>query len=194
VGTTVLEFDSDHVEVLRRLGLKVFYGDASRDDLLRAAGMDKAKLIILAIDDHKKILEMIETIRRHAPHLTILARATGRTEAYALLDAGVEHVYRETFQTSLRMGIDALSLLGVRAHHAHRMAKTFRLHDEEALRELSGMRHDQKQYLTLARQSISDLEQLLLSELEDTGVSRDAGWDTDSLRQEADQVPEDPEA
>jgi voltage-gated potassium channel Kch len=126
--------------------------------------------------------------------VTVLARATGRTEAYDLLDKGVDRVYRETFETSLRMGIDALSLLGVRAYHAHRMAKTFRHHDEEALRELSAMRHDQKQYLTLARQSISDLEQLLLSELGDTGVSRDAGWDTDSLREEADQIRQEPEA
>ena len=194
MGTTVLEYDSDHVELLRRLGLKVFYGDASRVDLLRAAGMEKAKLIILAIDDQEKIMEMVETIRRHAPHVTILARATGRTQAYDLLDAGVTHVYRDTFETSLRMGIDALSLLGLRSYHAHRMAKTFRLHDEKALRELSGMRHDKRQYMNLARQSISDLEQLLLSELEDTGVSRDAGWDTDSLREEADQTPEKTEA
>jgi monovalent cation:proton antiporter-2 (CPA2) family protein len=190
VGTTVLEYDSDHVEVLRRLGLKVFYGDASRYDLLRVAGMEKAKLIILAIDDHDRILEMVETVRRHAPHLTILARATGRTEAYELLDKGVDHVYRETFETSLRMGIDALSLLGLRAYHAHRVAKTFCIHDEEALRELSRMRHDKKEYMTLARRHISDLEQLLLSELEDSGVSRDAGWDTDSLREEAEQMPE----
>jgi monovalent cation:proton antiporter-2 (CPA2) family protein len=194
VGTTVLEYDSDHVELLRRLGLKVFYGDASRVDLLRGAGLEKAKLIVLAIDDHEKILEMVQTIRRHAPHVTILARATGRTEAYELLDAGLTHVYRETFQTSLRMGIDALSLLGLRSYHAHRMAKTFHIHDEEALRELSGMQHDKKKYMNLARQSISDLEQLLLSELEDTGVSRDAGWDTDSLREEADQTPEKAEA
>jgi monovalent cation:proton antiporter-2 (CPA2) family protein len=193
VGTTVLEYDSDHVELLRRLGLKAFYGDASRYDLLRAAGMERAKLIVLSIDDHEKILEMVETIRRHAPHLIILARATGRTEAYDLLDAGLTHVYRETFETALRMGIDALSLLGLRSYHAHRMAKTFRLHDEEALRELSGMRHDRKQYFTAARRSIRDLEQLLLSELEDPGVSRDAGWDTDSLREEFRSPPENPE-
>ncbi len=193
VHATVLEFDSDHVELLRRLGLKVFYGDASRHDLLRTAGLDKAKLVILAIDDHKKILQMVETVRRHAPHVTILARATGRTEAYDLLDAGVDHVYRETFETSLRIGIDALSMLGLRTYHAHRMSKTFRLRDEEALRELSGMRHDKKQYMNLARQSISDLEELLLSELEETGVSRDAGWDTDSLLEEADQWTEKPD-
>jgi monovalent cation:proton antiporter-2 (CPA2) family protein len=190
VSTTVLEYDSDHVELLRRLGLKAFYGDASRYDLLRAAGMEKAKLIILAIDDHEKIVEMVETVRRHAPHLTILARATGRTQAYDLLDAGVDHVYRETFETSLQMGIDALSLLGLRSYHAHRVAKTFRMHDESALRELSKMRHDKKQYITVARQSILDLEQLLLSELEDTGVSRDAGWDTDSLREEFGGTPQ----
>ena len=194
IGTTVLEYDSDHVEVLRRLGLKAFYGDASRYDLLRTAGAEKAKLIVLAIDDHEKILEMVETIRRHSPHLTILARAKGRSEAYALLDAGVDHVYRETLETSVRMGIDALTRLGHRAYHAHRMAKTFLLHDEEALRELGLMRHDKKQYITAARQSILDLEQLLLLELDDTGVSPDAGWDTDTLREEYGQSPRDSQA
>jgi hypothetical protein len=82
------------------------------------------------------------------------------------------------------MGIDALSLLGLRSYHAHRMAKTFRIRDETALRELVRMRHDKKQYFIVARQSTLDLEQLLLSELEDTGISRDVGWDTDSLREE----------
>lgn len=185
VGTTVLEYDSDRVEVLRRLGLKTFYGDASRYDLLRAAGADGARLIVLAIDDHDKILEMVKTVRKHFPHLQILARATGRIQAYELLESGIAHTYREVFESALRMGVDALGLLGGRAYHAHRMARMFHRHEEESLRKLGGMRHDTKAYLTFARQRIEDLERLLLSEVRDPGACRDAGWDTDSRREEA---------
>jgi len=185
VGTTVLEYDSDRVEVLRKLGLKTFYGDASRYDLLRAAGADRARLIVLAIDDHDKIMGMVSTVRKHFPHLQILARATGRIQAYELLEAGIAHTYREVFESALRAGVDALGLLGARAYHAQRMARTFHRHEEESLRRLGGMRHDTRAYYTLARQRIEDLERILLSEAEDTGACRDAGWDTDTRRQEA---------
>ena len=184
IQSTVLEYDSDHVEVLRKLGFKVFYGDASRGDLLHAAGAARARLLVLALDDHEKIVQLVETARKQFPNLTILARANGRPEAYELLDAGVEHVYRETFDTSLRLAVDALGMLGVRRFHAHRSSRTFRRHDEESVEELARMRHDRKAYISTARQRIQDLEQILLAELDTEGESRDAGWDTDSLRDE----------
>jgi monovalent cation:proton antiporter-2 (CPA2) family protein len=184
VGATVLEYDSDHVELLRKLGLKVFYGDASRRDLLRSAGAEQARLLILAVDDHQRTLGLVSTIKKHFPHLTILARAAGRTEAYELLDAGVQHVYRETLDTSLRLGVDALRLLGARSYQAHRAARTFRRHDEESVVELAQMRHDQSKYLSEAKQRIQSLEQILLDELHWQPDERDAGWDTDSLREE----------
>ena len=184
IESTVLEDDPDHVEVLRKLGFKVFYGDASRGDLLHAAGAQRAKLLVLAIDDQEKILQLVETAGKHFPNLKILARANGRPEAYELLDAGVEHVYRETFDTSLRLAVDALGMLGVRRFHAHRSARTFRRHDEKSVEELAAMRHDRKAYISTARQRIRDLEQILLAELQIEGESRDAGWDTDSLRDE----------
>jgi len=185
VETTVLEYDSDRVEVLRRLGLKTFYGDASRYDLLQAAGADRARLIVLAIDDHEKIMGMVETVRKHFPHLQILARAAGRIQTYDLMEAGVAHTYREVFDSALRTGVDALVLLGGRAYHAHRMARTFHRHEEESVRALSGMRHDTGAYYTLARQRIEDLERILLSEVRDPGTCRDAGWDVDSRREQA---------
>ncbi len=184
ISATVLEYDSDHVEVLRKLGFKVFYGDASRYDLLKSAGAEKARLLILALDDHDRILQMLETVRKHFPHLTIFARATGRPQAYELLQAGVKHVYRETFDTSLRLAVDALRMLGFRGFQASRASKTFRRHDEESVEELSHMWHDRKEYFTAARQSIQDLEQIILEELKDAGESRDAGWDADSRREE----------
>jgi monovalent cation:proton antiporter-2 (CPA2) family protein len=184
VGTTVLEYDSDRVELLRRLGLKVFYGDACRADLLKAAGADQARLLVLALDTHEKRMELVETVRKHFPHLVLLARAGNRRQAYDLLNTGVEHVYREKLDSGLRTGIDALRLLGRRAYQAFRAANKFRAHDEAAVRELAAMRHDQKLYLHTARQRIGDLETLLLSDLEDTSEIRDMGWDTETLREE----------
>jgi monovalent cation:proton antiporter-2 (CPA2) family protein len=184
VAATVLDLDSDRVDLLRRLGLKVFYGDASRYDLLRAAGADQARLLILALDSVEKNHEMVATVKKHFPQITILARARSRGEVYELLDAGVEHVFRDKLDSSLRLGVQALRLLGFRGHQAHRAAQTFRRHDEEALRELASVRHDQKLYLSAARQRIEDLEEVLLSDLAEPGETRDAGWDPESLRQE----------
>ena len=184
VAATVLDVDSDRVDLLRKLGLKVFYGDACRHELLRAAGADRARLMVLALDSGEKNRELVATARKHFPQVTLLARARNRSEAYELLDAGVEHVFRDKLDSSLKLGVQALRLLGFRAHQAHRAAQTFRRHDEQAVRELAAMRHDQKLYISTARQRIEDLEELLLGDLADPGEMRDAGWDPDSLRQE----------
>ena len=186
IGTTVLEFDSDHVDLLRNLGLEVYYGDASRLDLLRSAGADKAKVILVAIDDHARALSLIETIQKHFPNLTVLARARGRVEAYEILETGVPTVYRETFETSLQMGVAALRALGVRANRAHRAAQKFRRHDEASLRELAGLRHDRGQYLSAAREHIRFLEETMQQDLTRPDDFKDLGWDAESLRREAD--------
>jgi len=184
VEATVLEYDSDHVELLRKLGLKVFYGDASRVDLLRAAGAEDARLLVIALDDPARTMGIVETVRKQFPHLTILARASGRLAAYELRDAGVEHVYLETLDASLRAGVDALRLMGLRAFQAHRAARMFRRHEEDSVRELGKSRHDRERYLTLSKQRIQDLERILRAELEERFEERDAGWDTDSMREE----------
>ncbi|OGW54996.1 MAG: potassium transporter [Nitrospirae bacterium RBG_19FT_COMBO_55_12] len=181
ISVTVLELDSDKVDLLRKLGLKVFYGDASRRDLLHAAGADKAKVLVLAINDRNKMMEMIHTAKKEFPHLSLFARAVDRTQAYELLDAGVHHVYRETLDTSLRAGVDALRELGFRSHQAHRASMTFRQHDENAVAELRHLRHDKKEYISHARRKIEDLEELLLSELKDPAEHLDAGWDSASF-------------
>lgn len=182
VGTTVLDFDSDHVELLRKLGLKVFYGDVSRVDLLKAAGADKASILVLTIDDHEQAMRMVESIQKHFPQLTIVARARGRMQAYELMEAGVQHVYRETLDTSLRIGVDVLRLVGFRGYRAHRAARTFRRHDEKALQKLIGVRHDQARYVSAAREQIEYLDQVLQEDLQYDDEYRDEGWDTDSLR------------
>ncbi|MDX1642779.1 MAG: monovalent cation:proton antiporter-2 (CPA2) family protein [Thermoanaerobaculia bacterium] len=184
VRPTVLDLDSDRVDLLRKLGLTVFYGDASRHDLLHAAGAARARLLVLALDSVEKHREILAVVRKHFPHLTVLARAGGRQQAYELIEAGVEHVYRDKLDSSLVMGVEVLRLLGFRAHQAHRAAQKFRRHDEAAVRELASMRHDEKSYIGAARQRIEDLESLLLGDLERVDEMRDAGWDAESLRRE----------
>jgi len=184
VGTTVLETDADQIDLLRRFSLEAHYGDASRIDLLRAAGADKARLLVLAIDNREKRIEMVHAVRRHFPQLRILARAEDMLDAYELMDAGVTDIYRETLDSSLRLGADALRLLGVRGYAAQRAARAFLRHDEESVRELAARRGDEKEYLSAARERIADLERLMREDLEQRASSRDAGWDTESLREE----------
>lgn len=189
IATTVLDNDSDRVDLLRKIGLKVYYGDASRYDLLQIAGAERAKLLVLALDSPEKTLELVETARKHFPQLTILARAFDWDDAHVLLDNGVSYVYREALDTSLRMGSDALRLLGFRAYQAQRAAQKFLRHDEESLRELTERRQDGAMYINAARQRIENLEQILLADLEDSGFERDLGWDAESLRDEVQRMP-----
>ncbi|MDA8018830.1 MAG: glutathione-regulated potassium-efflux system protein KefC [Thermoanaerobaculia bacterium] len=183
VKPTVLDNNSDRVDVLRKLGLEVFYGDATRLDLLHAAGAEEAKLMVVALESQEQNLELVETARKHFPHLTLLVRADDRFDAYRLLDEGVDHVYRETLDTSLAAGVDALCHLGFRRFQATRSANKFRCHDEETLRELAEMRHDRKQYMNHARERIRFLEETLQAEHHDP-TERDAGWDVESLRED----------
>ncbi len=184
IGTTVLDFDSDRVDVLRKLGLKVYYGDASRYELLHAAGAEKAKIIIIAFEDPDKNLSLVHTVQKHYPNLKILVRSIDRGDAHKLLNSGITDVYRETLDTSLRLGIDVMRMLGMRAHRAHRAAKTFLKHDESALRKLALIHKDRKQYLSTARQFIAELEEIIQADAREPDLERDAGWDAETLRED----------
>jgi CPA2 family monovalent cation:H+ antiporter-2 len=184
IGATVLEVDSDQVELLRKLGHKVFYGDASRLDLLRAAGADSARVLVIALDDPDRILGLVQTAQKHFPHLKVLSRAIGRTHAYELLEAGLDSVYRETLDSSLRIGFDVLRELGMPGFEALRRTRRFRVHDEQALRELSGKRGDTKTYMHLVRQQSEALERVLATDSSDRWSNVDEAWDTEGLRRE----------
>jgi monovalent cation:proton antiporter-2 (CPA2) family protein len=184
IGTTVLDLDSDHVEMLRGFGQRVFYGDASRIDLLRAAGAESARVLVVAVDDPERILEIVDTARKNFPNLEILTRAVGRTHAYELIDAGVDDFYRESFDSSIRVGVDVMRRLGWPGHEAHRRARRFRRHDEQALRALAGTRRDQKAYVRGVRQQTEELERILQSDMRDFRPDDDSAWDAESLRRE----------
>ncbi|MBU0692214.1 monovalent cation:proton antiporter-2 (CPA2) family protein [bacterium] len=183
VHPIVLENDSDRVDLLRRLGLKAYYGDARRRELLQAAGAEEARLLIIAVGDQERMLELIEVAQRHFPHLIIFARAAGWFESFNLLKVGVDYVYRQNADTALRTSIDALRLLGFRAHQIHRAAQQFQIHDDESMRALSEAWGDEKAYFSAARERIENLEKIMRAEREGEEF-RDAGWDAESLRKE----------
>jgi voltage-gated potassium channel Kch len=170
--------------MLRTFGQTVFYGDAARLDLLRAAGAESAKVLVVAVDDPERIVEIVETVRKNFPHLVVFTRAVSRTHAYELIDAGVEDIYRESFDSSIRLGVDVMRALGFAAHEAHRRGRMFRRHDENALRELASMRGDQKAYVHGVRLQTETLEKTLQSDLLDFHPEEDAAWDDESLRNE----------
>jgi monovalent cation:proton antiporter-2 (CPA2) family protein len=176
IKTTVLDLDAEQVELVRKLGAKVFYGDASRLELLHAAGADKAKLLIVAIDDEEKSLLIIDTAQKHFPNLKILARAAGRDHAYRLLSRGVEHIFRETLGSSLDLSVAALRMLGFRAYEAHRAAKAFRDYDEQTVRELAPYSEDETKLIAQAKVRIRSMEELFEMERHRTRQS-DVGWD-----------------
>lgn len=179
IKTTVLDLDAEQVELVRKLGVKVFYGDASRLELLHSAGADKAKLLIVAIDDEEKSLLIIDTAQKHFPNLKILARAAGRDHAYRLLSRGVEHIFRETLGSSLDLSVAALRMLGFRAYEAQRAAKAFRDYDEQTVRELAPYSEDESKLIAEAKARIRSMEELFETERHQTRQS-DVGWDRPS--------------
>ncbi|MGG6293987.1 monovalent cation:proton antiporter-2 (CPA2) family protein [Leptolyngbya sp. AN02str] len=182
---TVLEHNPEQIDLLRRFGWKVFYGDASRLDLLAAAGAAQAKLLVLTIDDTDKMMQIVKLVHKHYPHLKVLARARDRRHAYELIQVGVDAMQRETFSSALDLGVDALKLLGVRSYKALRAAHTFRQHDEEAVLEQAAMVDNEKALLARSRQLSQDLENILQTDAEDFREESDRAWDIDRLRSEA---------
>ena len=177
---TVLEHDAAQVDLVRNFGHKVFYGDASRMDLMESAGIDEATLLVLAIDDHPRMLRTIEQVRRHNPGIKILARAAGRREAAELIRTGADFVERETFDSALSMGRRALQIMGFRAYQAQRAAKLFKHHDEKSLYALSEVLEDDKKYISMAKQHAVDLEKVLRSDDQADKQLDDRGWDSGS--------------
>jgi glutathione-regulated potassium-efflux system ancillary protein KefC len=136
IETTVLDHDPEHIDSIRRFGFKVFYGDAARLDLLRAAGADHARLLVLAIDDRVQAIKIVDLVQEHFPNLTILARAWDMRHLLEMRDKGVTQVERETFEGALRLGEQALHRLGRTAWQAKQAANRFRAHDHALLDEL----------------------------------------------------------
>ncbi len=181
VHAVILDNDSDRVDLLRKMGFKVFYGDATRLDILKCAGADEAKILIAAIDSPEINLSLVDTIKKEFPHLRVMVRAKSRMDAYELIDAGVENIYRESLDTSVRLGIDALIVLGFRKYSATRAGQNFIKYDEAALKKLAAHRHDQEAYIFNTREQIEIQEQLLTADREANPTLNDHAWDSEAF-------------
>lgn len=181
---TVLDLDPEMVDMLRKLGQTVYFGDASRHELLEAAGCAKARLFVLAIDNSEKSLEVATLVRRHYPGLPIIARARNREHYSALRKLGVDRVVRETLASALEAGELSLQQLGMRAHTAHRLATKWRAHDQANVENMLGY-HDQPQdaWIDEARRAIENMEQAMVEEAAGMGALHERGWATDAAPQ-----------
>ncbi|MFI5316623.1 MAG: monovalent cation:proton antiporter-2 (CPA2) family protein [Myxococcota bacterium] len=183
-ATSILEHSADQVDTVRSFGTKANYGDASRVDLLRAAGAAEAKILVIAVDDRDKALEIAENARREFPHLAILARAFDRGHFYELMKRKVDAIERETFEGGLRLGVSALRTLGWRGHQAERAASLFRRHDERNLRAMyehwgEGDSAEYRSAVNARREMVADM---LARDLADQQApAPDAAWDTTTL-------------
>ena len=178
IKTTVLDIDAKQIDLIRRLGFKVFYGDATRLELLRSAGAEKAKLLIIAIDDVDKSIQLTQTVKREFPNLTILVRAKGRDHAYQLINLGVRYIFRETLDSSLELTAQALRLLGFGVYRAQRAARTFKAYDEESVRQLAAfVNSDEKDFLGEIRRRVRTLDELFEAERAGQAFQYDKGWD-----------------
>jgi CPA2 family monovalent cation:H+ antiporter-2 len=177
VSATILDNDSDRVELLRKMGFTVFYGDATRMDILKSAGAETAKILIAAIDSPDINFDLVEKTKKAFPGLRILVRAKSRIDAYDLMDMGISDIYRESLDTSVRLGVDALVMLGFRRYTALRAGQNFLRYDEEALKRLAVHRHDQQRYLFQLREEIDIQEQLLAEDRKVIPHLQDASWD-----------------
>jgi monovalent cation:proton antiporter-2 (CPA2) family protein len=157
---TALEVSQTQVDFVRRFGNKLYYGDASRLEMLRAAGAEHAELLVLAIDDVEASVRTAEMARRHFPALRILARARNRQHAFRLLDAGVTQIWRETFASSLEVAEAALVALGTSREASAEQVRRFREHDEATLAVQASVQDDETKLIATARASAQQLESL----------------------------------
>lgn len=185
VEATVLDFNPDQVDFLRKMGFKVYFGDATRLDLLHAAGAEDAKILISAIKSTETNKKLVELCREHFPNLEIMIRSRNRYEAFELMEMGVENIFREHLDTSIRMGQEALQKLGFRAHTVQRLAAQFRKYDEDSLKILVKYRGNQAEYISKVRKQIEIQEALLSGELSRKFSMNDSAWDSEQLKDES---------
>ena len=172
---TVLERDISAVSRMRKYGYKVYYGDATELELLRAAGAASAQSIVITCNDPEDTMNIVHLCQHHFPHLQILARARGRVEAHELLQAGVTQFSRETFSSALELGRKTLMSLGMHPHQAHRAQLHFRRLDMRMLRELMPNHTDNAQ-ISRVREARRELEDIFHREMQQEKHQFD-GWD-----------------
>jgi glutathione-regulated potassium-efflux system ancillary protein KefC len=181
IACTVLDHDAEMIEAARSFGYRVFYGDATRLDLLRTAGAARAKILVLAVDDVEQSLKIVDLVHEHFPNLQIVARARDVPHWNQLRDRGVMQVEREMFESSLRSARSVLELLGHGAHEARQTAMRFRQHNLELFEKMHPHYKDRAKLIAVVKQGRQQLEEQMAqerSERAQRAEQRPQGWDS----------------
>lgn len=160
ISSTVLDYDIDRVELLRSYGFNVYYGDANRLPVLRAAGIEEADILILCLDNPESNKSISDLVSHKFPSVKIFVRAKNRHDAYYYLNNGIEHIYRETLGTAVDLAVDVLHESGMRRYSAQRMGKRFELIDKRSVRKLARMKAEGDTSFTV-KESIQREQELL---------------------------------
>jgi monovalent cation:proton antiporter-2 (CPA2) family protein len=184
-SVTALDDDPNRIETLRKYGWKVFFGDAMRIDLLKSAGINKAKCMVIAMDDSDKVIQLSKYLTQHYPHVELFVRAKDRIVAYHLHQLGIKHIYRETFESSASMGEAVLRSLGLRAYQAKRSKLRYQLEDEKLVREMakSYFDKDEKVFALNVQEQLDSLGKVLSNDqhIKQHRLNNDTGWDESTL-------------
>ncbi|MDZ4134131.1 MAG: NAD-binding protein, partial [Paracoccaceae bacterium] len=173
-STVVLDSDMAAIETLRRFGIKGFFGDPTRPELLEAAGLADASVLVVAVDDRVNANKIVAFARKQRPDIHIVARARDRTHVYELYQAGANDIVRETFDSSIRAGRYVLENIGFTDYEAAKLSQTYYKVDREALRDLAELWvpgqpvHLNEAYVARARQLDRDIEIALIEDLDET--------------------------
>lgn len=185
--TVVLDYQSEHLEMLRKFGIKVHFGDAMRPDLLEAAGIEGARLLVIAIDERESATELVRYVTENYPGVHIVVRAHDRHHVYELWNAGARDIIRETFDGSLRAGRSALEALGVHPYDAERQVRGYVLNDREQMLELAAVydpeipAHENPEYVERTKRYLERYEEAMRGNSAAFGSRLDRGWVPPSL-------------
>lgn len=182
VEATILDHDSNRVDFLRKMGFEVYYGDATRLDLLESAGIAEAKIIICATNKISVSKAISKIVKDKYPHVEMMIRTKNRYDAYELLNLGHENIYRESLETSLTLAKDVLSRMGFRKYTLNRQVQNFIKYDEDSLRRLASEPKREEDYIFKARKELEQQEKFLNEDFKRGIVDYDNHWDSEHIR------------
>ena len=187
IRTVVLDYQSEQLEMLRAFGIKVFFGDAMRPDLLHAAGIEHAKMLVIAIDDRESATELVHYVTKHYPNVYIVVRAIDRHHVYELYSAGARDIIRDTFDSSVRAGRSALEALGFHPYDAERQVRGFVLNDKAQMFALASSynpsvpAHENEEYVRRTREYLDRYAEVMKGNAAAFSSRLDRGWVPPSL-------------
>ena len=181
IKPTVLDHDAERIESARKFGYRVFYGDATRLDLLRTAGAGSAAVLMVAVDTVEQSLKIVDIAKEHFGQLQIVARAQDVTHWTQLRDRGIMRVERELFESSLKSARSVLELLGQSPHEARQNAMRFRQHNLQLFEQLYPHHKDNAKVIAVVKQGRAQLEEQMAKEREQLVQKRPAGWHDEAV-------------